>query len=50
MHKPHFRMTTGAVHGDCTTQIIDRWRDEVSKFDLRANSHRKTVVMHAIKH
>jgi glyoxylase-like metal-dependent hydrolase (beta-lactamase superfamily II) len=45
-----YRVAMEAVRKDCTTQIIDRWKDKLSVVDVWADSHCETVISYAIMH
>jgi hypothetical protein len=45
-----YRMAIEAVRGDCTRQIIDRWKDRLSVVDVWAHTHCETVIQYAIMH
>lgn len=45
-----YRMAIETVRGDCTRQIIDRWKDRLSVVDVWAHTHCETVIQHAIMH
>jgi glyoxylase-like metal-dependent hydrolase (beta-lactamase superfamily II) len=45
-----YRMAIETVRGDCTRQIIDRWKDRLSVVDVWAHTHCETVIQYAIMH
>lgn len=45
-----YRMAIESVRGDCTRQIIDRWKDRLSVVDVWAHTHCETVIQYAIMH
>jgi hypothetical protein len=45
-----YRIAIETVRRDCSTQIIDRWKDKLSVVDVWADSHCETVILHAIMH
>jgi glyoxylase-like metal-dependent hydrolase (beta-lactamase superfamily II) len=45
-----YRVAMEKVRGDCSKQIIDRWKDKLSVVDVWADSHCETAILHAIMH
>jgi glyoxylase-like metal-dependent hydrolase (beta-lactamase superfamily II) len=45
-----YRMAIETVRGECTRQIIDRWKARLSVVDVWAHTHCETVIQHAIMH
>jgi glyoxylase-like metal-dependent hydrolase (beta-lactamase superfamily II) len=45
-----YRMAIETVRGDCTRQIIDRWKGRLSVVDVWAHTHCETVIQYAIMH
>ena len=45
-----YRMAIETVRGDCTRQIIDRWKSRLSVVDVWAHTHCETVIQYAIMH
>jgi glyoxylase-like metal-dependent hydrolase (beta-lactamase superfamily II) len=45
-----YRMAIETVRGDCTRQIIDRWKEKLSVVDVWAHTHCETVIQYAIMH
>jgi glyoxylase-like metal-dependent hydrolase (beta-lactamase superfamily II) len=45
-----YRVAMETVRRDCSTQIIDRWKDKLSVVDVWTGSHCETVILHAIMH
>jgi glyoxylase-like metal-dependent hydrolase (beta-lactamase superfamily II) len=45
-----YRVAMETVRKGCSTQIIDRWKDQLSVVDVWADSHCETVILHAIMH
>lgn len=45
-----YRVAIETIRRDCTTQIINRWKDKLSVTDVWAHSHCETVIQYAIMH
>lgn len=45
-----YRAAIESVRGDCTRQIIDRWKNRLSVVDVWAHTHCETVIQYAIMH
>lgn len=45
-----YRMAIETVRGDCSRQIIDRWKSRLSVVDVWAHTHCETVIQYAIMH
>lgn len=45
-----YRMAMEGIRDDCTSQIIERWSDQLSVTDLWADSHCETMLVHAVMH
>ena len=45
-----YRAAIEAVRRDCSSQIIDRWKDRLSVADVYADSHCQTFILYNIMH
>ncbi len=45
-----YRAAIEAVRRDCSSQIIERWKDWLSVSDVYADSHCQTFILYSIMH
>ena len=45
-----YRAAIEAVRRDCSSQIIERWKDRLSVSDVYADSHCQTFILYNIMH
>ena len=45
-----YRAAIESVRGDCSAEIIDKWKDRLSVVDVWADSHCETMILYFIMH
>jgi hypothetical protein len=45
-----YRVAIETMRRDCSTQIINRWKNRLSVADVWADSHCEAVIQYAIMH
>ena len=45
-----YRSAIESVRGECSAEIIDKWKDRLSVVDVWADSHCETVILYFIMH